>query len=944
MFWRFSYSTSQIQTLLEREDITLQEILDEDDVLQECKSSNDKLIEFLTKPENMDQLIDNIIKMPVNDLNEKVKFKYSNISCELLTCDMGPINDMLINNLTILDKLYSFLESSNSIEQADADSDSATVLNPLLASYFAKVIGILISRKTEQFLNYLENKENFVNLFVKHVNTSAIIDILLRLLTTIDNNDMRMRVLEWLKRVRIIENLIDLFHHKYTPQVHSNVAQVLSDIVRIAREQIYTERETLSYASNLGNPSSSLSLSDQLQQQQNNIDFDFDENIMPFGQASDKSSQVAKATGDGQSLESKMAQITNPLLESIESAENIERLIDLILESAEHQNSSLVYGIDVLLTILEPKTSTYIEQFDSQCSEQDRLKKERERILIASNGIKNVVTCCLKHLNRLHDLLVSIKSSNETFRTTHIQSMPLFGSKRLALVKLFAKLISLNNKSINETVVELGTLNVIIDYAFEYKWNNFLHTQVLNIFTNLFNTNDSLSRIIESIDVEAAKRASKAAAESESSKSPAAEDSKMETDSVTASEKAAANADDKVIENVEMMSPATDVDSFASAEPKPPVELAAEEKKDPAAAAAATEAKATTAESSDSLSKRIVIEHLFNDCQIIKKITNAWLDYFDSEKNEVSTSKEKSPVEVVEEQQASTFKPAAAAVEESSSEPKTTAEETPIATATTITTAHAADATSPAAESQPAVDEASEQPTTTSKSEPNKPKAAGAKLNSVGYIGHLTLISNVLYNITRDANYSKVIQSYLSSDSLDQTPLINSWRQLNEIKIYEINKINSKELVRNPHMANISDLNSDVSPISSLVDIIEPPSDDLSQKKLKDFQKEMKINCVDNFSLSENHIINFQPKYPGDLFNKLQNISFQMDSTDETMQLFEQVCSQRDNMCLSINETSSGPVMEEDMWITKEIKFDDEFTNTNNEAASSESDEAKNTN
>lgn len=171
-----------------------------------------------------------------------------------------------------------------------------------------------------QFLNYLESKENFVNLFVKHVNTSAIIDILLRLLTTIDNNDMRMRVLEWLKRVRIIENLIDLFHHKYTPQVHSNVAQVLSDIVRIAREQIYTERETLTYASNLGNPSSSLSLSDQLQQQQGNIDFDFDENIMSFGgrEAEKQPSQPVKAK-DEPSLEAKMSQITNPLLESIES-------------------------------------------------------------------------------------------------------------------------------------------------------------------------------------------------------------------------------------------------------------------------------------------------------------------------------------------------------------------------------------------------------------------------------------------------------------------------------------------------------------------------------------------------------------------------------------------------------------------------------------------------
>ena len=162
-------------------------------------------------------------------------------------------------------------------------------------------------------------------MFVKHVNTSAIIDILLRLLTTIDNNEMRMRVLEWLKRIRIIEHLIDLFHHKYTPQVHSNVAQVLSDIVRIAREQIYTERETLSYASNLGNPSSSLSISDQLQQQQSNIDFDFDENIMPFGagqqqaDSSKSSGQAAKATDAGPSLEAKMSQITNPLLESIES-------------------------------------------------------------------------------------------------------------------------------------------------------------------------------------------------------------------------------------------------------------------------------------------------------------------------------------------------------------------------------------------------------------------------------------------------------------------------------------------------------------------------------------------------------------------------------------------------------------------------------------------------
>ena len=39
MFWRFSYSTSQIQTLLEKEDVTLEEIMNEEDVLQEGKVS-----------------------------------------------------------------------------------------------------------------------------------------------------------------------------------------------------------------------------------------------------------------------------------------------------------------------------------------------------------------------------------------------------------------------------------------------------------------------------------------------------------------------------------------------------------------------------------------------------------------------------------------------------------------------------------------------------------------------------------------------------------------------------------------------------------------------------------------------------------------------------------------------------------------------------------------
>lgn len=64
-------------------------------------------------------------------------FRYPNISCELLTSDVGQINDRLGEDERLLMKLYGFLQNESP-------------LNPLLASFFSKVLSILIGRKPEQ--------------------------------------------------------------------------------------------------------------------------------------------------------------------------------------------------------------------------------------------------------------------------------------------------------------------------------------------------------------------------------------------------------------------------------------------------------------------------------------------------------------------------------------------------------------------------------------------------------------------------------------------------------------------------------------------------------------------------------------------------------------------------------------------------------------------------
>src|SRR5947207_4334124 len=81
MFWRFGFhACSAIDTLLDKPDVTLEEILSEDDLLQECKAHNTKLIEYLRDPNILSKLLNYIIAD--EQVDDKAKFKYPTpISC-----------------------------------------------------------------------------------------------------------------------------------------------------------------------------------------------------------------------------------------------------------------------------------------------------------------------------------------------------------------------------------------------------------------------------------------------------------------------------------------------------------------------------------------------------------------------------------------------------------------------------------------------------------------------------------------------------------------------------------------------------------------------------------------------------------------------------------------------------------------------------------------------
>ncbi|KAL2775414.1 serine/threonine-protein phosphatase 6 regulatory subunit 2 isoform 6 [Daubentonia madagascariensis] len=225
MFWKFDLNTtSHVDKLLDKEHVTLQELMDEDDILQECKAQNQKLLDFLCRQQCMEQLVSLVTQDPPLDMEEKVRFKYPNTACELLTCDVPQISDRLGGDGHLLSLLCDFLGRE-------------PPLNPLLASFFSKTIGSLIARKTEQVIMFLKKKDKFVSLVLKHIGTSALMDLLLRLVSCVEPVALRQEVLQWLDEEKVIQRLVELIHPSQDEDKQSNASQTLCDIVRLGRDQ-----------------------------------------------------------------------------------------------------------------------------------------------------------------------------------------------------------------------------------------------------------------------------------------------------------------------------------------------------------------------------------------------------------------------------------------------------------------------------------------------------------------------------------------------------------------------------------------------------------------------------------------------------------------------------------------------------------------------------------
>ncbi|KAF2674284.1 SAPS-domain-containing protein [Microthyrium microscopicum] len=242
MFWRFGgyANISTIDSLLEKPDVTVEELLEEADLIQELKSQNSKLLEFLREETVLDRLLQYVIlpKLPEDELSpenaeeeldeedngssnplnslfgknkrrsqskslkdaedeskeERQRLKYAYVACEVLSSDVWSIAEALLENRESLRRFWHYIKR-------DAPLDG------IQASYFTKVNESLLDKKTEEMLDFFKSVDGVVADMLRHVDCPVIMDLLLKIIS-LERSEGGHGTIDWLQSQDLIPLLL----------------------------------------------------------------------------------------------------------------------------------------------------------------------------------------------------------------------------------------------------------------------------------------------------------------------------------------------------------------------------------------------------------------------------------------------------------------------------------------------------------------------------------------------------------------------------------------------------------------------------------------------------------------------------------------------------------------------------------------------------------------
>eukprot|EP01130_Rhizamoeba_saxonica_P017549 TRINITY_DN8532_c0_g1_i1.p1 TRINITY_DN8532_c0_g1~~TRINITY_DN8532_c0_g1_i1.p1 ORF type:complete len:532 (-),score=134.82 TRINITY_DN8532_c0_g1_i1:66-1661(-) len=205
------YFTSQIDELFKKE-FTLQDVLDNEDVVMEVRNAKKTLIDYLGTKEIVVELIDYIID-PKPDATELEKLKFPVVSSEILSSEIEQIDKIWFENEDLLDRMWNYFDSEN--------------YDPLRGNLVLRVFIGILSSMLDESLEYLKKHDAYIPIILNNITNGMVSEYIT---TLISMEDRKAGVIDWLNSLKLIERIIALFDIKHE-EIHMDVAALMIDIM-----------------------------------------------------------------------------------------------------------------------------------------------------------------------------------------------------------------------------------------------------------------------------------------------------------------------------------------------------------------------------------------------------------------------------------------------------------------------------------------------------------------------------------------------------------------------------------------------------------------------------------------------------------------------------------------------------------------------------------------
>lgn len=176
---------------------------------------NEKLLFQLDNDEEMVGEDTGLDREEVSKLMNRI-----HIASEILSCKIWLISETLVEEPALLTKLWTFLEHP-------LKSASPSV------QFFVKINEQLLESRPDQMLNFIRSQANIVDLFIKHIDITIIMDFLLRIIAS-DKPDVPKGIIEILGEQKLIPKLLHLLEEETDTSTQSSCGDFLKALISIS--------------------------------------------------------------------------------------------------------------------------------------------------------------------------------------------------------------------------------------------------------------------------------------------------------------------------------------------------------------------------------------------------------------------------------------------------------------------------------------------------------------------------------------------------------------------------------------------------------------------------------------------------------------------------------------------------------------------------------------